>query len=128
MAGNGVSPGPGCGGRCVAALAAAVWVTNGFAQAPHYPGAWVDGAATRQELAGAAQRGVASATVYGSNDRVERVDAFYRQYFQPLPAFGGGAGYARFCLDRVDRPEACRRYVEVGEAGGGSRISVYELR
>jgi hypothetical protein len=96
--------------------------------APHYPGAWLDAAATRQESVGALQRGVAGVAVYGSNDRVERVDAFYRQFFQPLPASGSGGGYARFCLDRVDRPEVCRRYVEVGEAGGGSRIRVYELR
>jgi hypothetical protein len=116
-------------GRCF--VRAAWWVVScalawapAAAQAPHYPGAWLDGAATQQELAGAAQRGVANVAVYGSSERIERVDAFYRQFYQALP----GTGPARFCLERVERPEACRRYVEVNATGGGSRIRVFELR
>jgi len=95
------------------------------AQLPHYPGAWLDSEATGREMSAAAQRGLVGVAVYASSDRIERVDAFYRQFYQALPAPGQGA---RYCLDQVLQAQDCRRFVEVWEAGGGSRILSYELR
>jgi hypothetical protein len=110
----------------ILSLAGALGCNAAFGQAAHYPGAWLDQAATSQETAAAAQRGLAHVVVYASNDRIERVEAFYRQFLQPLPA--PGLGGARYCLDRVMRPEDCRRFVELWESAGGSRIRSYELR
>lgn len=87
------------------------------AEFAYYPGSWLDSSQ------GALGRGA----VYVSQDRIERVQAFYRQFHFELPS-GGGA--ARFCLDAVDRPDACRRFVELRDlstAGVGTRISVYQL-
>lgn len=117
---------PAAAGRAaILVLSGTLAYSAAIAQAPHYPGAWLDREATGREMAAAAQRGIASVAVYGSGDRIERVDAFYRQYFQALPATGPGA---RFCLDRVMRPEDCRRFLEVWEAAGGCRMRSYELR
>lgn len=87
------------------------------AEFAYYPGSWLDSSQ------GALGRGA----VYVSQDRIERVHSFYRQFLFELPS-GGGA--VRFCLDAVDRPDACRRFVELRDlsaAGVGTRISVYRL-
>ena len=95
----------------------------------HYPGAWFDDAQTRQSAV-AVQQGVASIAVYASNDRFDKVHAFYRQFLYELPPVAGGM--QRFCLDPVASPQACRRFVELydlsGTAGAGTRITVYQLR
>lgn len=83
----------------------------------HYPGAWLD---TSQDARGAG-------SIYISSDRIERVHAFYRQFLFELPSAGGAL---RFCLDAVDRPDACRRFVELRDlsgAGVGTRIRVFQL-
>lgn len=87
------------------------------AEFAYYPGSWLE------PSQGAPGRGA----VYGSLDPIERVHAFYRQFLFELPS-GGGA--VRLCLDRVDRPDTCRRFVELRDlsaAGVGTRISVYRL-
>lgn len=87
------------------------------AEFAYYPGSWLD----------SSQSALGRGAVYVSQDRIERVHAFYRQFLFELPS-GGGA--VRFCLDAVDRPDACRRFVELRDlspAGVGTRISVYQL-
>jgi hypothetical protein len=96
----------------------------------HYPGSWFDDAQTRIQGAFAAQRGVVGFAVYASNERFERVEAFYRQFLYPLPSAAGGM--QRFCLDPVAIPQECQRFVELSDLSGlsgvGTRITVYQLR
>lgn len=96
----------------------------------HYPGSWFDDAQTRIQGAFAAERGVVGFAVYASNERFERVEAFYRQFLYPLPSAAGGM--RRFCLDPVAIPQECQRFVELydlsGMSGVGTRITVYQLR
>ena len=88
----------------------------GAAEFAHYPGSFLDAAQTRQMSRGGA--------AYATSDRFERVAAFYGQHLTPLPAASG----ALFCLDRVQNPAQCRRFVELVDmspGGVGTRILVY---
>jgi hypothetical protein len=102
-----------------AALAILVLASAGSAGAAefaHYPGSFFDAAQARQMPRGGA--------AYVTTDRFERVIAFYGQHLTPLPAASG----ALFCLDRVQNPAQCRRFVELVDltpGGVGTRILVY---
>lgn len=88
----------------------------GAAEFAHYPGSFLDATQTRQMPRGGA--------AYATSDRFERVVAFYGQHLTPLPAASG----ALFCLDRVQDPAQCRRFVELVDlspGGVGTRILVY---
>jgi hypothetical protein len=79
----------------------------------HYPGAWLDASG--------------GGSAYVSNDRLDRVHAFYRQFLFELPS---AAGSSLFCLDAVDRADACRRFLRLQDlsgAGVGTRIESYQL-
>ena len=98
------------------------------AEFAHYPGAWYDGAQTRTLGAFSQERGITNVTVYATGDRMDRVDAFYRQFLYPVSSTG--AGRSLFCLDPV--PEDCKRIVELHDlspgAGVGTRIIVIDRR
>jgi hypothetical protein len=100
---------------CLAGLSGLL-ATVALAQPAHYPGAWYD--APGSQASGGA--------VYFSNDRLDRVESFYRQFLTPLPAAGGSH---LFCQDPVTTPDMCRRFVELqgpGAAGVGTRIRVFQ--
>lgn len=109
---------PGSLRHCLVLLAMCLLAPRlSSAELTHYPGAWLD---TR----GAQADGI----VYISGDRFERVHSFYRQFLLELPS---GYGAAYFCRDAVDRPDACRRFVELRDlsgAGVGTRIRVFQSR
>lgn len=104
------------GAALVAVMLGALPGAAGAAEFAHYPGSYSDAARTQTMSRGGA--------VYATSDRFERVAAFYGQYLTPLPAASG----ALFCLDRVQNPGQCRRFVELVDlspGGVGTRILVY---
>lgn len=101
---------------CLAALLVAAQAPAGAAEFTHYPGSFLDSAQTRQSSRGG--------SVFATQDRFDRVAAFYGQHLVQLPAASG----ALFCLDRVDNASQCRRFVELVDlspGGVGTRILVY---
>lgn len=105
------------GGRRVAWLLLVASAAGAAAADPaHYPGAWYD----------PGQSAAAGGPVYLSNERLDRVDSFYRQFLTPLPS---AAGNPLYCRDPVAAPQLCRRFVELQPAppgGVGTRITIYE--
>ncbi len=101
---------------CLVALLVASQGPAGAAEFAHYPGSFFDAAHARQMPRGG--------TAFVTTDRFDRVAAFYGQHLTPLPAASG----ALFCLDRVQYPGQCRRFVELvdlSQGGVGTRILVY---
>lgn len=109
------------GGTCFCVVVSATsFLAPGLkaAEFAHYPGAWLD-TSNGEPRDGA---------VYVSSDRFERVHSFYRQFLFELPS---AAGVAWFCLDPADRPDGCRRFVELRDLSGvgvGTRIKVFQSR
>ncbi len=112
---------------CVAVL---IFQPAGAAAAEfsHYPGAWYDEAQTRAQGAFRQESGVTNLSIYATSDRMDRVDAFYRQFLHPVPSTVAGRSF--FCLDPVS--EGCKRIVELHDlspgAGVGTRIIVIDRR
>jgi len=118
----------GCVTAMIAAMLQFLAPSAAAAEFAYYPGAWYDAAQTRAQGAFSQERGVSGLTIYATNDRWDRVDAFYRQFLYPIPSTG--AGRSVFCLD--PDPERCTRFVELQDlsagAGVGTRIIVFDRR